>query len=127
MPPNNAVDWFQRADCDLLNIENNLASRVVPWATVVFHAHEGIEKYLKGLLVANGAMPRKTHDLVELIRECKQFAPELLQFEQDCRLLNRLYIACRYPEATAPGESDARRSFEVATKVKAIILRNYKS
>ena len=126
MPPNNAADWFQRADSDLLNIENNLKSPTVPWDTVAFHAHQAIEKYLKGLLVANGATPRRTHDLVELVAECSQYARELLPFEQDCRLITRLYVACRYPEANAPGELDARKSFNVAAQIKQIVLKSYK-
>lgn len=93
MPPNNAGDWFQRAENDLLNIENNLKSQRIPWDTVVFHAHQAIEKFLKGLLVANGAIPQRSHDLVELLQACTQFAPAVLSFEQDCRLLNRLYVA----------------------------------
>lgn len=123
MPANNARDWFQRADSDLLNIENNLNAQEIPWDTIVFHAHQAIEKYLKGLLVANGALPQRSHDLVELIRTSSRFAPAVLPFEQDCRLLNRLYVACRYPEANVPQEPEARQALQVARKVKAIVLK----
>ena len=126
MPPNNAGDWFQRAENDLLNIENNLKSQRIPWDTVVFHAHQAIEKFLKGLLVANGAIPQRSHDLVELLQACTQFAPAVLSFEQDCRLLNRLYVACRYPEANTPQEAEALNSFQVAIRLKEVVLKNYK-
>lgn len=126
MAPNNATDWFQRADSDLLNIDNNLKSSKIPWDTIAFHAHQAIEKYMKGLLVANGVSPRRTHDLVELIADCSGYAQELLAFEQECRLITRLYVACRYPEASAPGETDARNSVKVAGQIKLAVLKNYK-
>lgn len=83
MPPNNAAEWFQRADNDLLNIENNLKSQKIPWDTIVFHAHQAIEKYLKGLLVANGAVPQRSHDLIELIRATSGFAQALLPLNKN--------------------------------------------
>ena len=123
MAQNNARDWFQRADSDLLNIENNLQAREIPSDTVVFHAHPAIEKYLKGVLVADGAVPPRTRDLVELIRATSQFAPAVLPFEQDCRLINRLHVACRYPEANVPQEPEARQALQVALKIKAVVLK----
>ena len=43
--------WVQRAEHDLLNIENNLVAARVPWDTVCFHAQQSAEKYLKALLI----------------------------------------------------------------------------
>ena len=31
--------WLQKAEHDLLNVENNLAASRTPWGTVCFHAH----------------------------------------------------------------------------------------
>lgn len=44
--------WVLKAEHDLLNIENNLAAREIPWDTVCFHAQQCAEKYLKALLVS---------------------------------------------------------------------------
>lgn len=44
--------WVIKAEHDLLNIENNLAAREIPWDTVGFHAQQCVEKYLKALLIS---------------------------------------------------------------------------
>jgi len=46
--------WVAKADSDLLNIENNLASELVPWDTVCFHAQQAAEKLLKAVVVRDG-------------------------------------------------------------------------
>lgn len=42
--------WVQKAQNDLLNIENNLAASRTPWDTVCFHAQQAAEKILKAFL-----------------------------------------------------------------------------
>ncbi|MHB1046373.1 MAG: HEPN domain-containing protein [Thermoanaerobaculia bacterium] len=59
--------WLEKADSDLLCIENNVAASRVPWDAVVFHAQQAGEKVLKALLVAAGAPVPRTHDLVALL------------------------------------------------------------
>lgn len=59
--------WGEKAENDLLCIENNLAGRRVPWDTVVFHAQQAAEKLLKAPLVAAGKAVPRTHDLVALL------------------------------------------------------------
>ncbi|WP_298267329.1 HEPN domain-containing protein [Geobacter sp.] len=67
--------WLHKADHDLLNISNNLASAIVPTDTVCFHAQQAIEKLFKGLLVANRRNVTKTHDLVKLLTGVTDLAP----------------------------------------------------
>lgn len=121
-PPKGAAAWFARAEGDLLNVENNLHSPVVPWETIVFHARQTIEKYLKGLLVQNGAAVPKTHDLAALIRACEQFVPGLKVFEVDCAAVSTLYLSSRYPETSDPSEADAHKAIGLAQGIKSAIL-----
>lgn len=58
--------WVDKAEHDLLNIENNLAAKEIPWDTVGFHAQQCGEKYLKALLVFHRIDFPKIHDLTEL-------------------------------------------------------------
>lgn len=46
-PKSNVSAWLRKAEHDLLNIENNLASKEIPWDTVCFHAQQAAEKILK--------------------------------------------------------------------------------
>jgi len=58
--------WANKAEHDLLNIENNLVAKKIPWDTVGFHAQQCGEKYLKALLVFRRSDFPKIHDLTEL-------------------------------------------------------------
>ncbi len=55
--------WLRKADHDLLNIENNLAAKEIPWDTICFHAQQAVEMVLKAFLVHQGSDLSKTHDL----------------------------------------------------------------
>jgi HEPN domain-containing protein len=66
---------------------------------ITFHAHQSVEKYLKGLLVAHGEEPPRIHALPELLRRAAVHAPELDRRElRDAAInLNGYYIPSRYP------------------------------
>ncbi|MGQ0715042.1 MAG: hypothetical protein ACT4PJ_15180 [Gemmatimonadaceae bacterium] len=38
-------DWIAKAESDLLNIENNIGARRVPWDTVCFHGGQELTQY----------------------------------------------------------------------------------
>lgn len=63
-PDSNFEAWLRKAEHDLLNIENNLIAKDIPWDTVCFHAQRAAEKVLKVFLVYRGCDLSKTHDLV---------------------------------------------------------------
>ena len=55
--------WLAKARNDLLNADNNLASKEIPYDTVCFHCQQAAEKLLKAYLIGNGHAPPITHDL----------------------------------------------------------------
>jgi HEPN domain-containing protein len=69
-PRSNCAAWLAKAENDLLNIENNLSARRVPWDTICFHAQQAAEKLLKGFLVSHGRELIRTHDLIALLSAC---------------------------------------------------------
>lgn len=115
--------WFRKAEHDLQNIRNNLAAESVPTDTVCFHAQQAIEKLLKGLLVANGRNISKTHDLVKLLTDVADIIPELLPFEEQLEDISEYGVGVRYPDDFyEPTLDEAHRAFELALKIKAIVL-----
>lgn len=113
--------WVEKAEHDLLNIDNNLANlaaKEVPWDTVGFHAQQCGEKYLKALLVFHRIDFPKVHDLTELYA----LLPKDLRPPLDPRLLDRLNpyaIEGRYPGVWEPVERDeALRAMEAARAVR---------
>ncbi|MBY0247626.1 MAG: HEPN domain-containing protein [Nitrospiraceae bacterium] len=115
--------WVLKADHDLLNIENNLAAREIPWDTVCFHAQQCGEKYLKALLVSRHIDPPKIHDLTELYA----LLPDGLLTDFNARLLEELNpysIEGRYPGVWEPVEQgEALRAVEAAKTIRQVIRR----
>jgi HEPN domain-containing protein len=115
--------WVIKAEHDLLNIENNLAAREIPWDTVGFHAQQCAEKYLKALLVSRHIDPPKIHDLTELYA----LLPDGLLVGFNARSLEELNpysIEGRYPGVWEPVErAEALRAVEVARAIRQAIRR----
>ena len=125
-PETDPAAWVEKAEHDLLNIENNLAAERVPWDTVCFHAQQAAEKLLKAFLVHRGQVPTKTHSLVFLLRACVKLDRGLASFEHDCRRLERYTSRSMYPgDSYEPGEEDAREMVEAARRVRSAILARF--
>ena len=73
VPESNYTSWLRKAENDLLNIENNLSAKRIPWDTVCFHAQQAAEKFLKAYLVHRGVEIKRTHDLVALLSVAVEF------------------------------------------------------
>lgn len=128
-PESNWQDWVRKAENDLLNIRNNLATKEVPWDTVCFHAQQVAEKMLKGFLLFHGIDPKRTHDLVRLLRECVEQDAALNELRASCLLLNPYSVDARCPEPSpapdelyAPREPEGRTAAEAAKRVFTTIL-----
>jgi HEPN domain-containing protein len=106
--------WVEKAEHDLLNIENNLSAKEIPWDTVGFHAQQCAEKYLKALLMFHRIDFPKIHDLTEFYA----LLPKDLRVDFDPQLLERLNpysIEGRYPGVWEPVEQEeALRAVEAA-------------
>jgi HEPN domain-containing protein len=115
--------WVLKAEHDLLNIDNNLAARDVPWDTVGFHAQQCVEKYLKALLISRQIDPPKIHDLTELYA----LLPDGLLGDFNARLLEELNpysIEGRYPGVWEPVEQgEALQAVEAARMIRQSIRR----
>jgi len=119
----NHAAWVAKAESDLLNIENNLASSEVPWDTVCFHAQQVAEKLLKAVIVRYGDRPPRTHDLIALLALAVKRYPKLANIEADCRSLGAYGSHERYPSDLGdPEEHDARRMVAAAKRVRVAVL-----
>jgi HEPN domain-containing protein len=118
--------WLQKAQNDLLNIQNNLKAEAIPWDTVCFHAQQAVEKTLKAFLVFHGRAIVKIHDLVPLLVSCAGIEPALTVLEEDCQRLTYYAVGGRYPDDLyEPDEEDGRRMIEAAARVRAAVLARF--
>jgi HEPN domain-containing protein len=79
----------------------------------VFHAQQCAEKYLKALLVAQGQVFPKTHDLAALSDLCSQ-NDLIIPVDQDAlQRLTAYAVQVRYP-GEAPTVEEARKALKSA-------------
>jgi len=115
-------EWFDRARGDLEAAALIIRGRG-PSSAAAAHIQQGIEKYLKGLLVAHDVVPRKIHDLVPLLSEAVRYLPDLAGYESLCDRATDYYLMDRYPPGPSPAypweqlESDLRETETLARQI----------
>ena len=96
------------------------------------NVQQSVEKYLKAILIEKGHLLRKTHSINELTLLCADFNLDLVIEEEDCDLLDAIYLPTKYPlggalpefEPDIPlckrclkiAETAARRTLEILEK-----------
>lgn len=88
--------WFDAAERDL-DTAQKLFKVEHFTDTICYHAHQAVEKYLKGFLVFNNVKPPCTHNLPKLLRMCDKLDPDFINWEDECNTLNKYYFESRYP------------------------------
>lgn len=120
-----AQEWFDKADEDLDLAAHLLQERAFP-APICYHAHQAVEKYLKGFLVLNGKDIKdefKTHTLQKLYEYAHAVDSAIdKSVKESCFVLNRYYISARYP-ADMPEYpwKDVEEAVKAAQRVKSVI------
>ena len=114
-----AETWFEFARTDLRVAE--LAQQDGLPHQACFHAHQAVEKILKGFLLLRGRRVPRTHSLLELgkLAQALGFPAELAQ---EIRVLDAYYLPTRYPDALPrlsdlPSAKEAEEALAIATRV----------
>jgi len=97
--------WLDRADDDLLiagllleSVANAIPEHENAFATgALFHAQQAAEKAMKALLIAEGELPARTHDLGALADRCAALVPELESALANVDQLSPYAVRIRYP------------------------------
>lgn len=90
-------EWFDRADDDLKFAEVGLREGF--YAQVCFLSQQGIEKCLKGALIAQGKNYPQSHNLRDLARNVDGIPFE--KWREDLTIIDGYYVPARYPDAMA--------------------------
>lgn len=88
----------------------------------MFHAQQAVEKALKAFLALHDTPFRKTHDLVELGRQCVSIDAGLESQLRAAAPLTEYAWRYRYPgDLVEPEVGEAERAVPLAQKVVALI------
>ncbi len=113
-----AAEWVAKAEGDLKAAAQILKiKRECPTDTVVYHAQQCVEKYLKAVLSSEGIPFPKTHNirlLVDLVPQA--FSPSLDEDEQD--MLTDYATGARYPGWGEIPLAEARKALAMARRVR---------
>lgn len=95
-----ATDWFEQAKGDLKAAKDLYSTENYAWCC--FACHQAAEKALKAILEFFGS-PTAGHSLIALAGEVSRFTTVPKEVGNASRILNRLYIPTRYPNAFPSG------------------------
>ena len=94
-------EWTERAKHDLE--AGRVLLRYESYSDIVlFHAHQAIEKCLKGFLIHHGWKLKKIHDLETLLAEASDFDRTIGDYLDLGRRLTAFYYIERYPSGPVP-------------------------
>ena len=86
------------------------------------NSQQCVEKYLKAILIEKGHLLRKTHSINELVLILTELNLDLGIGEEDCDLLDAIYLPTKYPLGGVipefePDISLGKRCIEIAEKI----------
>lgn len=113
-------EWVEKAEADFETAVDINRRRKLPLPdSVCYHCQQCIEKYLKAYLLAQGAVPPRTHELVLLLRQCAGYDAALSRLLSAILILDPYSVAIRYPgtSATVPESKIAVKTMRQLRKI----------
>src|SRR2546429_5087504 len=92
----NPEDWYHLAADRLHAADTLFDGPEVTYAGIEL-LHEALERYLKGYLISQGWLLRRTHDLGELLADATGYDPRFAAFQQLADNLTDQFWAQHYP------------------------------
>ncbi len=89
-------DWHRRGEADLSAAEILLENRGDTQVAAAL-VQQGVEKHLKGWLLARGWTLVRVHDLQRLLDDAAMYEPDLVGYYALCERLTGFYYMERYP------------------------------
>jgi HEPN domain-containing protein len=115
-------EWFTKAEADCRTAERELAAPECPnFDAVCFHAQQCVEKTMKGILLARGVIPPRTHDLVELAKLVRGTCPGWIAPLEDLRFLVRAAAIYRYPGESAD-HAEAEEALTISVRLRTSLM-----
>jgi HEPN domain-containing protein len=115
--------WFLVAEKDLQVADVLILQDLWAYDILCFHCQQGVEKYLKALLVYHDLDLPKVHDIRQLLAILLPLDQEVLSL-QDAVDLNDYAVRYRYPDHLEIDDKNiALRAIHLANEVKSFVKR----
>jgi len=117
-PPEEPKEWLNRARSDLLLSKTKREG--IYLEDLCFHAHQGVEKAIKALLIKYGIEFPYVHDIAELFTLLERGGVDLPKTIREGEKLTRFAVFTRYPGIAQP---ISHEEYEEAIKVAEEVVR----
>ncbi|MEI6704035.1 MAG: HEPN domain-containing protein [Deltaproteobacteria bacterium] len=116
--------WFVYADENLAVARMALKSGY--YNACLQNIQQAVEKFLKAALLSKNVIFEKTHSIVTLNRQVVATGVETLLSEEECELLDTIYVPSKYPMGSAlpafhPDEEIGQQCVEIADKIRQAV------
>lgn len=116
-------EWFKNAENALGYARTGLPDTSF-YSWICFLCHQSVELYLKGFLMLHCQKPPKIHDLTKLLELSVELEKPLEKLLPVCKVLNRHYLATRYPPNFPPADkNDAQEAVSLASEAEELIVK----
>lgn len=117
-----AREWFAKAEGDWNTARRELSAVDRPnFDAVCYHAQQCVEKQLKGLMLLDGVVPPRTHNLSLLFERLRPNHPSLEISKVDLEFLSNAGTAFRYPGESAD-RFDADDALAACNRIREILV-----
>ena len=100
----------------------NRTRKDTPYDAICYHCQQSAEKYLKAYLIQQGTVPRRTHDLEDLLTICVTYEAKLSALLPLVRFLDPFSVQFRYP-GDAATELQARDALSTLRRLRRSMRR----
>lgn len=119
--------WLDKAENDLKATEILLKSDLKSFETIGFHAQQSAEKFIKALLVRHQVEFPKTHDISKLRNLVLKIDQSISLKLEPADALTPYGVEFRYPGDFDLNHQQAATAFQLAKRVKRVIMNHLKS
>jgi HEPN domain-containing protein len=116
-------NWLRKAENDLKIGQDEMRTAKPTTDMVCYHMQQCVEKYLKAYLVRHQASFRRTHDIAELIEQCKEIDTSfdsLYKYQADSLTIYGVEI--RYPDDFyMPTQKETKASIQIALAAREFV------
>jgi HEPN domain-containing protein len=103
--------WIQYAMADYTAALNMVRlHKPIPIEIVCYHCQQAAEKLLKAYIIAKNDTLVKTHDLVVLLSQCRQYSTDFDSHAKSCMALTTFASHSRYPSNIEITEQQMRQA-----------------
>ncbi len=116
-------EWFTKANEDFEFARINLEEGKNFFPQICFHFQQAAEKFLKAYIIAHELEFRKTHDLLVLLKTCREKDSSFEGLLWDCEFLSPYYVDTRYPVhwPTHFTSEETEKAFQSARRIRSFV------